>query len=841
MKKRKAVHLLLCMFLVAGMLSLCAVPASAERVSGSCGETLTWTLNTETWELTISGTGAMTSYTSSDYVPWKDYREQIRTITLKEGMTECTGISFFSCSAVREVTLPRSLEILNRSAFQWCDSLRKVTVLNPECQLFWKPEDVGRGSVILCGYRNSTAYDCALENHFCFQDVETGELLLTWTENEGAHTYEKWSSTVKSYLYDDGGIITRVEQTGDRVLIEQYDGDYRKLSTRTLDMELPVFGGFYAGTKYNYLVFGQANPEEDDSTEVFRTVKYSRDWKRLGAASIFGADTYMPFEAGSLRMTEYEGMLYVHTCHKLYKSGDGLRHQASVTYAVRTSDMAVTDQLSGVSNSMYGYSSHSFNQFILTDGNRLVTAVHADAHPRAAGLYLYGKPAGQETYVDNTCRLVSALPITGGNGNNYTGVNIGGFEVSSSAYLLAGSSILQDGSADLRKGQKNIFLTVTDKENFSSGGTTLRWFSSYEEGSKTDVSNPFLEKVGEDRFLLMWTAEKSLHYIFVNGRGESAGKEYTSSIPCLSDCQPLVSGGKIIWYAVKAGQDACFYEIDTAAPETVRAVPQHTCKTEWMEPTCTKEGGLIETCVFCGERTVTNPVSALGHSWDKGTVTKRASYLEKGVRTYVCTRCGTEKTEDIPVRDLSEPCDGSEICPGSAFFDMPAASHWAHAGIDWAIVKKITNGTSTAMFSPEQGCTRAQVVTFLWRTLGSPEPSAAENPFSDVQEKEYYYKAVLWAVEKNITKGTGEDRFSPDSTCTRGQIVTFLWRFRNSPAPAISDGNPFLDVNAGDYYYTAVLWAAGKGVTTGTSAQTFSPSDTCTRAQVVTFLHRAAG
>ena len=183
-----------------------------------------------------------------------------------------------------------------------------------------------------------------------------------------------------------------------------------------------------------------------------------------------------------------------------------------------------------------------------------------------------------------------------------------------------------------------------------------------------------------------------------------------------------------------------------------------------------------------------------------------------------------------------EPCDGVN-CPGKAFADMPAKGNWAHDPIDWAVSNEITNGTSASTFSPEEGCTRAQVVTFLWRAAGQPASASSTNPFTDVKPGAYYYRAVLWAVEKGITNGTSDKTFSPDETCTRAQIVTFLWRNEGQPAPTSTD-NPFADVRTSAYFGSAVLWAVEKGITNGTSATTFAPEDTCTRAQVVTFLYR---
>ena len=171
------------------------------------------------------------------------------------------------------------------------------------------------------------------------------------------------------------------------------------------------------------------------------------------------------------------------------------------------------------------------------------------------------------------------------------------------------------------------------------------------------------------------------------------------------------------------------------------------------------------------------------------------------------------------------------------FQDVPSDAYYFEA-VNWAVANNVTNGTSETTFSPDVGCTRAQVVTFLWRAAGQPEPTEGTNPFTDVKEGTYYYKAVLWAVEKGITNGTSETTFDPDETCTRAQIVTFLWRREGKPAPTGAN-NPFADVKPSAYFGSAVLWAVETGITNGTSETTFEPNEDCTRAQVVTFLFRA--
>ena len=169
------------------------------------------------------------------------------------------------------------------------------------------------------------------------------------------------------------------------------------------------------------------------------------------------------------------------------------------------------------------------------------------------------------------------------------------------------------------------------------------------------------------------------------------------------------------------------------------------------------------------------------------------------------------------------------------FVDVATGSYYEDA-VDWAVENGITQGTDDTHFSPDGICTRAQAVTFLWRAAGSPAPRSRTMPFTDVPVGSYYYDAVLWAVENGITKGTSETMFSPDATCSRAQIVAFLWRSEKSPAAG--SRNPFADVKSTAYYADAVLWAVKEDITKGSTNTTFSPDADCTRAQIVTFLWR---
>ncbi len=192
----------------------------------------------------------------------------------------------------------------------------------------------------------------------------------------------------------------------------------------------------------------------------------------------------------------------------------------------------------------------------------------------------------------------------------------------------------------------------------------------------------------------------------------------------------------------------------------------------------------------------------------------------------------------------SGPSSPSDVQPGGSspaavsFTDVSAKAYYADA-VKWAVEKEVTNGTSKTTFSPGKDCTRAEIVTFLWRAKGQPEPTTTVNPFTDVKASSFAYKAILWAVEEGITTGTGKNTFNPNGVCTRGEAVTFLWRAAKKPAA--SGSVAFTDVSTGAFYSNAVKWAVEEKITTGVTSTTFAPKKNCTRGDIVTFLWRNLG
>ncbi|MBO4938474.1 MAG: S-layer homology domain-containing protein [Oscillospiraceae bacterium] len=242
------------------------------------------------------------------------------------------------------------------------------------------------------------------------------------------------------------------------------------------------------------------------------------------------------------------------------------------------------------------------------------------------------------------------------------------------------------------------------------------------------------------------------------------------------------------------------------AQETVPALEHSVIPDDGVPATCTEPGlSSGSHCGVCGAVLIQQTViPAPGHQYEGK----------------ICTRCGAENPYDNPF---------SDVISGTYYYEP----------VMWAVKNGITTGLSPTIFGVDENCTRAQFVTFLWRSMGSPEPTATVNPFEDVENGQFYSKAVLWAVEKGITTGLSPTTFGVNDPCTRAQVVTFLWRAAGTPAPAAA-GTPFEDVLDNQFYSTAIAWAVEEGITTGLSSSVFGVNIPCNRAQVVTFLYRSA-
>ena len=385
-----------------------------------------------------------------------------------------------------------------------------------------------------------------------------------------SHDYSRWASVIRSYLVGcDDGRLMRVYSGSKGYYVEYYDSDFNLLESKTIDKELSLLGGFYAGKDAYYIVSGQNNPDELADVECFRITKYDKNWNRITSAGLYDCNTYVPFDAGSLRMTEASGYLFIRTAHEMYKTKDGYHHQANVTIQLDESTMKITDSFTNVSNSSYGYVSHSFNQFIKTDGNHIVAVDHGDAYPRSLALIKYNTDftegqfcsnirywwdSNKHAVVNNSCDVTDLLTISGQIGDNTTNATIGGFEISNTSYIVAASSIDQEKQEGLR----NIYILTQSKEDGTVKSNQITDISG-----KYNVTSPYLVKINNNKFMVMWTIknDNTVYYAYIDGNGNLISDISTMSGQ-LSDCEPIVYNGMVLWY-VCSNKKITFYGINT--------------------------------------------------------------------------------------------------------------------------------------------------------------------------------------------------------------------------------------------------------------------------------------
>ena len=418
--------------------------------------------------------------------------------------------------------------------------------------------------------------------------------------NVNAQDYVQWSNTVKSYLtVCDNGNYMRVQSGAieGKLLVEYYSSDFEPLSTKLIDNELPIFGAFYDSGNNYYVLSGQENPKQNDSLEVFRITKYDKNWNKIKSCGLYGANTTVPFDAGSARMTHSGDHLLVRTCHEMYKSSDGNNHQSNVTIEVDMPSMTITDSYTGIMNVDYGYVSHSFNQFIKTDGNHIVALDHGDAHPRSAVLVKYNSDFTTGKFFPSYFEQVSNIDVvtypeyTSGH-YNYTGAAIGGFDVSSSSYIVAQSTVDLDYINTSKT--RNVYVSAVSKDLSTN---KLNKITSYAEGTDS-ASAPQLVKINDNSFLLLWTRDTKVSCVKLNADGTVNGSIHTFD-GSLSDCQPVIKNGRAVWY-VYDKNNVTFNSLNLSNLDDIKTVDVktgHDYETKYASKT---DGTVTQTCKSCG-------------------------------------------------------------------------------------------------------------------------------------------------------------------------------------------------------------------------------------------------
>ena len=392
-----------------------------------------------------------------------------------------------------------------------------------------------------------------------------GSLVYSSFETKDTDTRERWASIIGSYLIPNAdGTLTAVSAGTDvhgknAVSVEIYNADSTLKSRSTLDFELSLFGGFYAGASYNYFVFAQENPGESDSTEVLRLVRYDKAFNRVDSCAISGINTAVPFTSGTLRMTEKGNTVVIYTARQRYRTEDGIQHQSNLAVYVDMDAKKVT-------NSMKTYPayhvSHSFNQFALNDGGKIVLVDHGDAFPRCVQLQREVKGPDQFDKVD-------LFTIPGESGMNCTGVTVGGLAMSSGKYLVSISTVDQskitayDNYAPygLGRDERNVVILSVSRSDLSAGSVKQVYLTDY-VGKKLTASTPYLVPLGGDKFAVLWeqynyasggnATSDGVCCRMIDGSGAPLGEmKLFKGVKLSTGCQPVVSGGNIVWYTDK--------------------------------------------------------------------------------------------------------------------------------------------------------------------------------------------------------------------------------------------------------------------------------------------------
>lgn len=484
----------------------------------------------------------------------------LKSVTIKEGIEEISPLAFYSCENLTDVVIPDSVNSIGYYAFKECPKLSSIT-LPPDLKWHCDIKDISPLTLDTL----ETSYNVSENNYYC----------SALGDNDANNWY---TSPVRTYLIEnEDGTFTRIEnidkstalssEISNDVLIETFSQDNKKINSFKIENELSMFGGFYNGENNYYLIYGQGNPECSNE-EVLRVVKYTKDWERVDSCSLYGMktssgflpqavsptsrvyNTFLPFDAGSLRMTESNGMLYIHSSHLLYTDKYGVNHQSNMHTVIDEDSMT---EVECSFNSNDGYVSHSFDQYIQSDDEYIYQLDLGDGSPRGIYLQRFSTDPAASDYKSNL------MKIPGLSGDNNTGVSLGGFELSENNCIIAGESFNYWDENARGDSVRNVFVNIKDKD---LNEIRTVWLTDYISDDSVRARNPHLIKISENKFMVMWEEETEYKenwdvnvgditivtaMCIIDGDGNLLSDTVRTSAR-LSDCKPIItSDGTIKW------------------------------------------------------------------------------------------------------------------------------------------------------------------------------------------------------------------------------------------------------------------------------------------------------
>lgn len=915
--------------------------ASYYALSGTDGG-INWKFSPDAGVLTISpasgkeNTGKMSNYTMSTYTsaPWFAFRNSLEKIIFETGVTSIGNYSFYGYKNLKEVTINGNLDSssgVNNNCFNASEV--KLVKFGNSKELYI-PNDFLAGCnslrmIDLTAYTGeSLKFNGDNGGYQCFKDVPESAVICVNNSLKSLTNYAAVQKLVWAVTGAGISLSANASKTGvDAVIKDGYFVTWNEAGSITANLGEGGSLKYAAWTASSYAVPDSVSFDAltygDTPVPQMITVTGGESPSVTNAT---GSDSFTASADGATVTITPKANLPVGTYEEtiVVTTGDGATHNVTVTLTVQKADSTVTPgEDAGDIKATYG-ETITFVADVAKAENNIIAPIANSAEQDEVSFYCGENLLGtavvvysDEAHTVGTAKLeydtskngiptVSEQTVTavyGGsinlNGSNADSIKVTLSKAQPTVDISASSTSLSGGGTvtltvnksglpddatvsvtcddttynptDNGNGTYTVSLpNSTDTYTFTVSYDGNEWYNAASDtctvsvtrtggsgggGGSSSGSTGNITGSGDDVNIDVSggtvTAAQMEKAVDKADRGETITIEASSrssvSLPS-SGLQDAADNNNDVTVELKNGEV-------TLSPEALSAVAEQagTTVTLTVDPVDTDElnsrqqaavgdAPVFDLTLKSGGKTITD--------FDGGLVTVAIPYelpdgqdpsgvvvwfMDDNGNITACETMYDLRTETVifTTRHFSKYVIGYE--EPMNFTDVPADAYYADA-VKWAVAEGITNGTSDTTFGPDVSCTRAQMVTFLWRQAGAPK-STGNNPFTDVQAGSYYYDAVLWAVEQGITSGTSATTFAPDAVCTRAQTVTFLWR--QAGTPVVNYAMSFADVDASAYYGEAVRWAVSEGITSGTSATTFSPNVDCTRAQIVTFMYRA--
>ena len=853
--------------------------------SGDCGTTesdhVTWSFNSNTGVLTISGKGAMGDYTFTNNsgemhttAPWKAYDSDIKSVIIEPGVTKIGSHAFFMCNNLESVSIPEGVTTIEDRAF-WQTSLKNITIPASVTQIGSKIKEVFYQCYDL---ENITVAD----GNTAYRSVDgvlytaDGTTLIQYPQNKADTSYKMIDEATKidflafnytqnlqtidfnnvtefanKAVYGNQALQEIVLKNAASLGDQAFSGN-REVTSVLLEKAPTTVGKSVFSSCTNLTSVTLPDEMQELSAGMFafctalKTLKFPAQLESIGDSCFDQAGL-----AGDLvipKSVKKIGFVAFRNCHGLTSitvEGNPTFSKGDKTYAFQYCNNLL-------------WMKANFNII-----KQVVNITTPDQYkgetfePQNSSWFTAdGKEVGSSTNIDQETtfyRWFTKKVLLNANG----GQNNGDIQEVYAFFAPAlGETKTIQFPSRYNRGQVSYVVKVDDTK-FTRDGYTFKEWTGDAAGEKPYEIGKHIYNYMPDAIYAQWSKVIDEGTYFVSP--VIADQTYTGS--ALEPAVKVTKNGEVISdteYSVKysantnVGTATATVKvgdtvIGTATFNIVKAKPTVSITAE---PASLVGGGKVTLTVTGvpeeGNVTVTcdNGITVDSENGTYSAVlpnrtvsyTCTANYDESTNYTATSAKCEVSVTRRYSSSTTVTPEPTPEPTPEETvkFSDVSTSAYYYDA-VKWAVENGVTDGVSATLFAPYESCTRAQIVTFLWRAAGSPEPKTMSS-FADVPASAYYAKAVAWAVENGITNGMTDTAFAPDATCARGQSVTFLYRALKGTA---SGSASFTDVKSDAFYADAVNWAVASDVTNGTSATTFSPNADCTRAEIVTFLYRA--